>query len=345
MTESWGRRARALLPRIAAGGFDVDVAALMTGSQLSKRLLLLRAAVDQAPSAVGAQWDRLAAVERQDAAAVRDVLSYPTVGIWLRRCLVAPRDPKAPWGYFGTLVRRAEEAAGSGEPAPWAAGRLLAPDGPVLEDRDQLRDPGLPQRQGGLRPTAPLDAEAVAAWGAVWRQGATLLRAVAPARADEAGTLLRCVVPLVGVADPERSATFADAFGLILTTRPRGAFDAAAVVVHELQHTKLYAVADLLPLHEPDPTPRFLAPWRHDPRPIGGLLQGLYAHVALGEYWRDAARSLPPEGGRERAAREAVRCREQVGAALPQLFGEAPLTGAGRTLAAGLAARFDLMDR
>jgi uncharacterized protein len=60
----------------------------------------------------------------------------------------------------------------------------------------------------------------------------------------------------------------------------------ASTLAHELQHVKLCAVLDIVKLTSPDEGSRYYAPWRDDPRPIAGLLQGAYAHVGVTEFWR-----------------------------------------------------------
>ena len=59
----------------------------------------------------------------------------------------------------------------------------------------------------------------------------------------------------------------------------------ASVLVHECQHAKLNAVLDLIPLSRPDQA-RYYAPWREDPRPLGGLLHGAYAYLGVSDFWR-----------------------------------------------------------
>ena len=71
----------------------------------------------------------------------------------------------------------------------------------------------------------------------------------------------------------------------------------AETLVHEFQHIKLCGLMDMLPLIEPSGE-RGYAPWREDPRPMGGILQGLYAFVGIVRFW-DAQRRLEtePDGG------------------------------------------------
>ena len=60
----------------------------------------------------------------------------------------------------------------------------------------------------------------------------------------------------------------------------------ALLLIHEFQHVKLGAVLDLYDLYDPTDGRLFHAPWREDPRPLEGLLQGTYAHLAVTDFWR-----------------------------------------------------------
>src|SRR5690606_2824855 len=115
------------------------------------------------------------------------------------------------------------------------------------------------------------------------------------------------------------SATSVDAFGAVALSLPSDAPALAATLVHEFQHTKLSALLDLVPLLRPDRTTpeeqatsgkvaQCYAPWRPDPRPLSGLLQGVYAHLGLCGFWHERYRA----GGRDvlYAAFELVRSRD-----------------------------------
>ena len=58
-------------------------------------------------------------------------------------------------------------------------------------------------------------------------------------------------------------------------------YTCAETLVHETQHLKLCALLDLVTLARPDDGRRYYAPWRPDPRPAGGLLQGAYAFLGV----------------------------------------------------------------
>ena len=94
---------------------------------------------------------------------------------------------------------------------------------------------------------------------------------------------VRVIVPLVSASDLDSAASPA-AFGAIATSLPPSAVAMAETLVHEFQHIKLGALMDMLPLIEPG-NDRGYAPWREDPRPMGGLLQGAYAFTGIVRFW------------------------------------------------------------
>lgn len=90
------------------------------------------------------------------------------------------------------------------------------------------------------------------------------------------------------------SVTAGDAFGGVMASRPDDAAQLAATLVHEFQHTKLGGLIHLGPLSEPPARQGageeqreelFYAPWRDDPRPLSGLLQGIYAFAGVARFW------------------------------------------------------------
>ena len=97
------------------------------------------------------------------------------------------------------------------------------------------------------------------------------------------------IVPLVSRTDLD-SATSPAAFGAIATSVPPSAVTMAETLVHEFQHTKLCGLMDMVPLIESS-SERGYAPWREDPRPMGGILQGVYAFTGVVRFW-DAQRRL-----------------------------------------------------
>jgi HEXXH motif-containing protein len=100
----------------------------------------------------------------------------------------------------------------------------------------------------------------------------------------------------------------------------------AVTLAHEVQHLKLGALLDLVTLAEADDGRRYYAPWRDDPRPLQGLLQGTYAYLGVtGFWWRQ--RRLP--NAPRNADAEFARWREATELAAETLRSSGRLTRAG----------------
>ncbi|WP_433340650.1 aKG-HExxH-type peptide beta-hydroxylase [Streptomyces sp. CA-253872] len=222
----------------------------------------------------------------------------------------------------------------------------LVPGGvPVpLDDTGPYRTaPGV--RHHSLSEPVTLDDASRKPWYESWAGTAPLLALGGPHRLAEATRLLHSLVPLRTPASRAGdraggscSATRKDAFGVVLASVPPSPVAFAALLVHELGHAKLSALGELTPLHEAGPAAVYFAPWRPDPRPFDGLLQGVYSHLALAQWWQAYALRGPEGPERDHAWAEHARCREMVAAALPPLVGSEALTPEGRAFADGMVA-------
>ncbi|MGW1845608.1 aKG-HExxH-type peptide beta-hydroxylase [Streptomyces sp. NPDC001966] len=225
--------------------------------------------------------------------------------------------------------------------------------GPLpLDDIDPYRTDGPGLGRHGLSTATAIDDHARKSWTESWAGVPPLLRIGGEHRLTEVAVLLRCLVPLgpppgsgpAGEGAAHCSGTRREAFGAVLSSEPATPASFAATLVHELQHTKLAALAALVPLHHEDATPRHFAPWRPDPRPFDGLLQGAYSHLALADHWQRNALFARRVTHRDLAWAEHARCREQVAAVLPALAGSAALTREGRILVNEMIALYHRLD-
>ncbi|MFJ1544365.1 aKG-HExxH-type peptide beta-hydroxylase [Streptomyces sp. NPDC088246] len=225
--------------------------------------------------------------------------------------------------------------------------------GPVpLDDLDPYRTDGSGLERHGLSAATHVDDHERKAWTESWSGVEPLLRIGGEHRLTEAAVLLRCVIPLgkppgsgpTGEGAAHCSGTRREAFGAVLSSKPATPAYFASTLVHELQHTKLAALGALVPLHHEDATPRHFAPWRFDPRPFDGLLQGAYSHLALADYWQRFALGAQRVTHGDLAWAEHARCREQVGAVLPVLAGSAALTREGRVLVNEMITLYHRLD-
>jgi HEXXH motif-containing protein len=146
-----------------------------------------------------------------------------------------------------------------------------------------------------------------------------------PNTADAVRTALRVVTPLRPPAHGQSSATGRDTFGCIAMSGPIDPQSFAETLAHEVQHAKLTGLLDIVQLSEPDDGSRYYAPWRDDPRPASGLLQGVYAYLGVTAFWR-TERALGAAG---HADSEFARWRQNA------LLGADTLLASGRLTAAG----------
>lgn len=150
------------------------------------------------------------------------------------------------------------------------------------------------------------------------------------ARALSAGLL--SVVPLPrGERLRARAASSSDAFGCVLLSEPDEdelPAQLGVALVHEFRHTLLNGLIFLEPLFE-ECDELFHAPWRDDPRGLGGLAHGAYAFSGVARYWRTRG----PEG---LAGFEFALWRDAVREALTTLRDHPALTPLGHRLVAAL---------
>jgi uncharacterized protein len=240
----------------------------------------------------------------------------------------------------GRTVVEVSSECGQGNPQ-WTPLRWLS--GEVGQRRCRLRLDDLdPYRHGHHAPPASrLPAAEVDRWRVLFGEAWQLLAEHLPGRADEIASGLQTLVPLIQEDDRSaRSATIRDAFGVFGLTRPPCAAEFAVTLVHEFQHSKLSGILDIIPLTDPADPSLYFAPWRVDPRPLAGLLQGVYAFVGVADTWR-ALRAV--DAVAIRAEANFAEARLQVDRGLSSVEMSGGLTQAGRTLAANLRAVTDAM--
>lgn len=371
---------------------------------------MFRALLDQlhaSPTAIGRHvdpekaWRILAESERRDAAAVAEILLYPTVGVWLTRAMHYTRPGRATtWSELGYLHGIAAAAAiRTGHqctvrvpvmygvvslptvghvhipgtfPVGWVDVVCASPDSRVqandvvipLDERStaftparqklvtsrgltlrawiEAEDPyhgfGVPRRPTGLTESG------LAEWHKLLDEAWDILTLHHRDQARELAAGLRALGPVepdvgtVGASSPA-------AFGGIRVSAGDSATDFAEALVHEMQHSKLNALLGLAKLTDDDNSRKYLAPWRDDPRPLVGVVHGVYAFTCGVEFWlaqEEIARD--PDEARRVAFTIAYR-RLQVRRALNTLKASGRLTQLGTVLVDAVSARLAVCER
>ncbi|WP_406385059.1 HEXXH motif domain-containing protein [Streptomyces sp. NBC_01618] len=396
---------------LARGDGSPATLAALSRAEYSHRLLLFDLLMDTLSPLAGVTgrlpaaqraWDLLAAAQRQNPAAVEELLLLPETGLWLTRLLTrlrsAGRAETPLWAEAGHLHTLAAVAAARARltfsfPVPalqervwlptmglarlpsahrqrntWtvaevrsvcgrltligAYGHLRLPSGPEHPARGWL-----PQRRPALGAGAArritlddlghhrlaplpdgaaqrLTQSAYDSWSRLLQDAYGLLTTMDPPTADAAAGLLRSLQPMQAHERFRvRSVSSGHGVGGLASSMPDTAPLCAATLVHELQHSKLSALMHLYPLHEPAPPGAaqrlYYAPWRDDPRPLGGMLQGAYAFTAVARFWSACAVQLT--GHVSSLARfESALWLGQLADVLPDLATDPALTALGR---------------
>lgn len=137
------------------------------------------------------------------------------------------------------------------------------------------------------------------------------------------------IVPLTPQCDTDLvSATTPAAFGAIATSWPPDPVTMAETLIHESQHVKLCGVLDMVPLIASGGE-KVYAPWRQDPRPVSGLLQGVYAHLGITRFWNAQRHAETDPDDILRAQVHFARWRAMIGPAAETLLRTGCLTEAG----------------
>ncbi|WP_033433373.1 HEXXH motif domain-containing protein [Saccharothrix syringae] len=318
-------------------------------------------------------WEVLAEAERRDPASVEDVLMAPAVGTWLARALrrgvarvgvlhavaaaAAMRAGMAgrlvvPVSHDVVTVPTIGQYAAPGE-APTAELGFGGPGEPVRVDgvavglrpfrRHRSEAGGLvldvtvddvdPHR-GFVEPASPdpLDPAEHGRWCDLLDEAWALLVERHTGYAVELSAGLTSLVPLPAGSGVV-GASSASAFGAVALSAVGSAAEFAETLVHEIQHSKLNAVLDLVRLHDEDGAKCHYAPWRDDPRPLTGVLHGLYAFTGVVEFWQAQSPG---------SFAAALRAR-QLRLALAEV-GTRRLTGEGRRFVAAVARRLAALE-
>jgi uncharacterized protein len=214
----------------------------------------------------------------------------------------------------------------------WSAlRRLRAGSAEVLvDDLDPFRMPATTDMTPRLTPSE------VDGWDSAFQQAWSLLYRCHPATAEEAAVAIRVIVPLAMPPRGQVSSSSAENFGAVALSLPVDPRTFAVTLAHEVQHLKLCALLDIIPLTLLDDGRRFYAPWREDPRPISGLLQGAYAFLGVSGFWR-RQRYLDDGPAGLRAHAEFARWRAAAAGVGDTLLSSGRLTPAGLDFVQGMA--------
>ncbi|MEO3813813.1 HEXXH motif domain-containing protein [Sphaerisporangium sp. B11E5] len=200
----------------------------------------------------------------------------------------------------------------------------------LVDDVDPMR---FPLRD---RCAPRLSREDLAAWREMLAPAWRLLVRAHPGVAAETAAGVTVLVPLRAPSGGTSSATSPAAFGSVAISLPPDPVTTAQSFAHEVQHAKLSALGTLFPMIDDEGDDLFYAPWRDDPRPLGALLQGAYAHLGIATFWsRQAGVTRTPEALLH-AQTQLARWRQATWEVAGTLLDTGRLTPPGRRFTTGM---------
>ncbi|GLY03879.1 HEXXH motif-containing putative peptide modification protein [Actinoplanes sp. NBRC 101535] len=368
------RLSAAQLTAIAWGRPDRQVIEALYRADDSRLLLLAAHALRSVGAVNGeAALSVLAEGQRRDPAAVAAILREGWLGPWAARILAGTEKPDAVAGRLSVLAavaalrtgvhadltipafRESLHFPGTGTVrlnntgdvevsvrerlivrsphAGWSPARQLVGDGIRLlfDDQDPYRD------TFRTTPSRRVSDPDLHSWRTTLLEAWELLHRYATPAAEQVGGGLRVLVPLAATPHmSELSVSSADALGALAATDPVDAPGFAMTLVHEWSHSLLNGLLEFCVLHEPGSPAVHFAPWRPDPRPLGGLLHGVFAFLAVAE----TQQALLSAGvGGDRVENGFALRRAQLAEVMRTLPEASGLTSQGRRFTAILAHR------
>jgi uncharacterized protein len=199
----------------------------------------------------------------------------------------------------------------------------------LVDDLDPCRLPGT--RELSRRLTEP----ELRRWRVLFDGAWELLTRLHRTTADEIREVIRVLTPLAARVSSQLGASSRDAFGCVAMSMPADSLTFAVTLAHEVQHNKLCGLQDVLSLSGVDDGRRYYVPWREDPRPLGGVLQGTYAFLGVAGFWRRQHRAETGTAAHH-AAVEFARWRTAVHSAVRTLEESGRLTSTGLRFVGGM---------
>lgn len=179
----------------------------------------------------------------------------------------------------------------------------------------------------------------IAQFAGVHRKGIDYLAEFDLNLAAELSFLVSCVTPMdaTGTDAEMCSGSSSDIFGACFLSVTDEPLFVAEMLLHEFSHNKLRLLQEFVDLLVPGYVreQKYYSPWRDDPRPLDGILHGLFVFGNLSRFWLSVLKYAQPGTTAEQLARRRVgTLLYQLRYAYEELNTKAPLTEQGQTFMA-----------
>ena len=174
-----------------------------------------------------------------------------------------------------------------------------------------------------------------------WRSCVEAALEIVEAHQPQAFRQFREIIQIValqrGEAARRRSnLTHSDLPGAIVATAYGQPYYLGEILIHESHHSRLFCLEEKTPLLENEDlalgsAPRYYSPWQTDPRPIHGILHGVYVFIPVCRYWLSVVEASSGAGPVFDVAADRLICgSKQLRVGLHQVRRHAQLTEFGR---------------
>ncbi|MCC3602089.1 MAG: hypothetical protein JGK24_02335 [Microcoleus sp. PH2017_29_MFU_D_A] len=145
--------------------------------------------------------------------------------------------------------------------------------------------------------------------------------------------------------DVHRSQTFREIPGLLILSWMSDTSVIVEALVHEYHHHKLNALLNLDPIIvEGSPEAIYYSPWRDDPRPLSGILQGIYVFQAVLEFGHKILKTDIPVLQEKRLQQRVYTAKQQLLTALKVLKTNAGFSLIGQALIEAIEENIDRVE-
>ncbi|WP_293153088.1 MULTISPECIES: HEXXH motif-containing putative peptide modification protein [unclassified Microcoleus] len=145
--------------------------------------------------------------------------------------------------------------------------------------------------------------------------------------------------------DVHRSQTFREIPGLLVLSWMSDTSVIVEALVHEYHHHKLNALLNLDPIIvKGSPEAIYYSPWRDDPRPLSGILQGIYVFQAVLEFGHKILKIDIPLLQEKRLQQRVYTAKEQLLTALKVLKTNAEFSLIGQGLIEAIEKNIDRVE-
>lgn len=154
--------------------------------------------------------------------------------------------------------------------------------------------------------------------------------------------LIKKIVPLKVISSAVPSSSNSTMQGIIFCTYVKDPLLISEMLIHECSHNKLFLLQEVDPVLDPKihgdgwTIEKYYSPWRSDPRPLNGILHGLFVFSEVIKFWNYIIKLKNNKDYKHISYKRYYLLIEQAKIALDVLNKHATFTSVGKKLIVGI---------